>query len=161
MPRTIHSWQRSGRAGIAIGLLLLITLHALHLAAQEKGKPTSPADSVRALETARSQALVHADTTAIARMTGDDFVEISRLGKLRTKAENLRDIASGDLKLTSVKYDSVDVRIYGNVAILRGIANNTGTFRGFPFAGKIWYTRIFVRRDGRWQAVSMQHTPIP
>jgi len=30
--------------------------------------------------------------------------------------------------------------------------------RGFPCAGKIRYTRIFVRRDGRWQAVAMQQT---
>jgi hypothetical protein len=73
----------------------------------------------------------------------------------------MRDIGSGALKLTTVKYDSVTVRIYGDVAILRAIADNTGTYRGFPFAGKIWYTRIFVRRDGRWQAVAMQHTPIP
>jgi len=119
------------------------------------------ADSVRALETARGRALVNADTAAISRMTADDFVEITRLGTLRTKADNMRDLASGALKLTSVKYDSVNVRVYGNVAILRGIADNAGTLRGFPFTGKIWYTRIFVKREGRWQAVAMQHTPIP
>ena len=45
----------------------------------------------------------------------------------------------------SVKHDSLTVRIYGDVAVLRGIADNTGTFRGFPFAGKIRYLRVFVR----------------
>jgi hypothetical protein len=118
-------------------------------------------DSVRALEVRRGQALLRADTTALSRMTADEFVEISRLGTLRTRADNLRDIGSGVLKLTSVKYDSVSVAIFGDVAILRAIADNTGSLRGFPFAGRIWYTRIFVRRDGRWQAVAMQHTPIP
>ena len=48
----------------------------------------------------------------------------------------------------------------GDVAVLRGIADNTGSFRGFGFSGKLWYTRVFVRRDGRWQAVAMQHTLI-
>ena len=57
-----------------------------------------------------------------------------------------------------MNYDSLKVHVYGNVAILRGLANNTGTFRGFPFAGKLRYTRVFVQRDGRWQAVAMQHT---
>jgi hypothetical protein len=98
-------------------------------------------DSVRAAEVARGQALLHADTTALSRMTADEFVEISRLGTLRTKADNMRDIASGALKLTTVRYDSVSVRIYGDVAVLRAIADNTGTMRGFPFAGRIWYTR--------------------
>jgi len=50
------------------------------------------------------------------------------------------------------------VRIYGDVAVLRGIADNSGTFRGFPFSGKVRYTRVFVKRDGRWQAVEMQQT---
>ena len=45
--------------------------------------------------------------------------------------------------------------------LIGAFADNTGTFRGFPFAGKIRYTRISVRRDGRWQAVAMQQTSIP
>ena len=119
---------------------------------------TAAEDSVRTLETARGQALLQADTTALSRLVASEFVEISRLGQVRTRADNIRDIASGDLKLTAVKYDSLTVRIYGDVAVLRGIADNTGTFRGFPFAGRIRYLRIFVRRDGRWQAVAMQQT---
>jgi uncharacterized protein DUF4440 len=119
---------------------------------------TPAEDSVRALEAARGQALLQADTNALSRLVAPEFVEISRLGQVRTRADNIRDIASGDLKLTAVKYDSLTVRIYGEVAVLRGIADNTGTFRGFPFAGRIRYLRIFVRRDGRWQAVAMQQT---
>ncbi|HVH66412.1 MAG TPA: nuclear transport factor 2 family protein [Gemmatimonadales bacterium] len=115
-------------------------------------------DSVRAFESQRAQALLHADTTALARLVADDFVEISRLGTVRTKADNLREIATGVLKLTSVHYDSLSVRIYGDVAVLQGIAENTGSFRGFPFSGKIRYMRVFVRRDGRWRAVAMRQT---
>jgi ketosteroid isomerase-like protein len=118
-------------------------------------------DSVRAAEQARAAALLKADTTAISQLMADDFVEISRLGTLRTKADNLRDIAGGNLKLLTVQYDSTNVRMYGDVAVLRAIANNTGMFHGAPFAGRVWYTRVFVWRDGRWQAVTMQQTPIP
>lgn len=128
------------------------------LAAQDTSHNTPAEDSVRALEAARGQALLQADTNALSRLVAPEFVEISRLGQVRTRADNIRDIASGDLKLTAVKYDSLTVRIYGDVAVLRGIADNTGTFRGFPFAGRIRYLRIFVRRDGRWQAVAMQQT---
>ena len=137
-----------------------LVCHAAGLAAQQPAGATTPEDSVRAAETARGQALLHADTAALSRLVADEFVEISRLGQLRSKADNMRDIASGDLKLTAVKYDSVAVRIYGDVAVLRGIADNAGTFHGFPFSGKIRYSRIFVRRDGRWQAVAMQQTPM-
>ncbi len=133
-----------------------LVVHAAPLAAQAPAAE----DSVRAAEAARGQALLHADTAALSRLVADEFVESSRLGQLRTKVDNMRDIASGDLKLTAVKYDSLAVRIYGDVAVLRGIADNAGTFHGFPFTGKIRYLRIFVRRDGRWQAVAMQQTPM-
>jgi len=108
----------------------------------------------------RREALLAADTVALSRMLAPDFMEISRLGTVRTRADNVRDIASGALHLTSISYDSLNVRVYGDVAVLTGIADNTGTMRGFPFSGRIRYTRVFVRRDGRWQAVLMQQTPI-
>lgn len=139
---------------LIFSLLLFLGSRAASLAAQG----TTPEDSVRAVEMARGQALLRADTVALSRMLADEFVEISRLGTVRTRAANIRDIASGELKLTSLRYDSLTVQIYGEVAVLQGIADNAGTFRGFPFAGKIRYTRIFVRRDGRWQAVAMQQT---
>jgi len=142
----------------SVGTSLLLVLSAVGstLVAQS----ATPEDSVRAVEMSRAQALLRADTAVLSRMVADEFVEISRLGQLRTKADNIRDIGSGDLHLLSVKYDSLAVRVYGDVAVLRGIADNTGTMRGFPFAGKIRYLRIFVRRDGRWQAVAMQQTPL-
>jgi hypothetical protein len=140
---------------------LLLSAHGESLAAQATTIGSTPEDSVRAAENARGQALLHADTVALGRLVADEFIEISRLGTRRTRADNIRDISSGDLKLTSVRYDSLTVRIYGDVALLQGIADNTGSFRGFPFSGKIRYTRIFVRRDGRWQAVAMQQTSMP
>jgi ketosteroid isomerase-like protein len=141
----------------ALAFTLVSGFH-LARAARDAAADSSVQASVCALETARAQALLKADTAALASMIADEFVEISRLGQLRTKADNLRDLTSGALKLTAVNYDSLTVQVYGNVAILRGLANNTGTFRGFPFGGKLRYTRVFVQRDGRWQAVAMQHT---
>src|SRR5712692_8292289 len=155
MFRSPASWRRLSRTGV-----VLLLVHA-PLAAQEPARGSPPEDAVCAVELARAQALLRADTAALSRMVAEEFVEISRLGQLRTKADNIRDIASGELRLTSVKYDSLTERIYGDVAVLRGIADNAGTFRGFPFSGKIRYMRIFVRRDGRWQAVAMQQTALP
>lgn len=159
MSRTTASRQRFGRNSVT-ALLLFLSVPAARLVAQGKAGGSTAEDSVRALESTRRQALLRADTTTLSRLVADEFIEISRLGKLRTRADNIREIASGDLRITSVKYDSLTVRIYGDVAILRGVAYNTGTFFGTPFSGALRYTRIFVRRDGRWQAVAMQHTPV-
>src|SRR5437867_9324541 len=100
---------------------LAVTAAVMRLEAQA----SSVEDSVRALESQRAQALLKADTVALSRLVADDFVEISRLGTLRTKADNMREIGSGTLKLSSVRYDSLAVRTYGDVAVLPGIADNT------------------------------------
>ncbi len=138
-------------------LALLLLGGATRLAGQGTG---SVQDSVRALEQARAQALLRADTTALGRMVAPGFVEVSRLGTLRTRADNIGEIASGALKLTSIRYDSTQVHLYGDVAVLTAISENAGVFHGMPFTGRVRYTRIFVRGPGGWQAVLMQQTPM-
>src|SRR5438552_13200353 len=116
---------------LAIGLLVM---SAASLQAQAE-------DSVRAVEMNRRQALLAADTVALSRMLAPDFSEISRFGAVRTRADNIRDIASGDLHLTSINYDSLTVRIYGDVAVLSSITYNSGTHNGYYFCGEYHYTR--------------------
>lgn len=146
-------------AAVALAALLLVAGSA-DLRAQANAPGSTAEDSVRAVELARGQALLRADTVALSRMVADEFTEVSRLGTLRTRAANLREIAAGVLRLTSVRYDSLTVRLYGDVAVLQGIADNAGSYGGMPFSGRIRYTRVFVRRDGRWQAVTMQQTTV-
>src|ERR1051325_2426756 len=136
-----------------------MTRVVLLLAGEGTGPLPAPAEGfVKGAAAARREALLSADPVALSRLLAPDFIEISRLGTLRTRADNIRDIASGALHLSSINYDSLSVRLYGDVAVLTGIADNTGTMRGFPFSGKIRYTRVFIRKDGRWQAVLMQQT---
>ena len=84
---------------------------------------------MRAMEFSWARALLRADTLTLSRMIADEFIEISRLGSLRTKTDNIRDLGSGDLRLTSATRDSLAVRIYGDVAVVRGVANNAGSIR--------------------------------
>ena len=94
-------------------------------AARSQGAPRTAEDSVRAAELDRKRALLSADTVLLSRLTGSEFYEVNRLGLIRTRATNMQEISSGALKLQSVNYDSLLVRIYDNVAILTGIADNT------------------------------------
>jgi ketosteroid isomerase-like protein len=146
-----------GKIAVALACCCLRISHAV---AQATPSPVAE-DSLRALEEARGQALLRGDTVALSRMTAAEFNELTRFGTVRSRADNLRDVSSGMLRLVSIRFDSLSVRIYGDVAILQGITDNQGTMAGVAFSGRIRYTRVFVRRDGRWQAVTMQHTPMP
>ncbi len=156
MERVTTIWNRAGR--VAVMLMAGMNVGCASLPSPPPTANSSDEEAVRAMETKRGQALLKADTTALSAMVADDFIEVSRFGQIRTKADNMRDITSGALKLLTVKYEDMTVRLYGRVAVLTAVADNTGAFRGNPFSGKIRYTRIFVRRDGGWQAVEMQQT---
>jgi uncharacterized protein (TIGR02246 family) len=153
----LQNFVRRAISRAVVAPLLILAVDETRGVAQDR---RAEEDAIRALESRRAEALLKGDTKALAEMVADDFVEISRLGQVRTRADNIRDITSGDLKLTSVKYDDQQVRVYGDVAVLTAVADNVGTARGLPFTGKVRFTRIFVRRDGRWQAVLMQQTSI-
>lgn len=159
MALTIAQHLRSVAAALIVQVLFGVALS--EAVAQDKAPATTPEDAVRTAEFSRREALLDANTTALSTIIADEFVEISRFGQIRSKADNLRDIASGALKLLTVNYEDLAVRVYGDVAVLTGVADNTGTLRGTPFSGKVRYTRVFVRRDARWQAVLMQQTSMP
>jgi hypothetical protein len=124
--------------------------------------PTGAAgiESVKAAELARRDALLAADTVALSKLVAAEFYEVSRFGTIRPRMANMREVSTGALKLTDIKYDSATVQLHGDIAIYTAIADNVGTFQGQPFTGKIRLTRVFVWRDGRWQAVAMHQTPM-
>lgn len=93
---------------------LVIFLHgvapaALH--AQRAGDNAGREESVRIAELARRDALLAADTVALSRLVATEFYEISRVGLVRPRAANMREIATGTLKLLTVNYDSTTVHL--------------------------------------------------
>ncbi len=165
--RATRCVRLSPRLAVAWAALALAGAQGLHaqpgqfvVNADGRADTSARANQIRAAEMSIRDALLSSDTVALSRLHATEFVEISVLGTLRTWAENMRDVATGDLQLLTIKYDSLDVRVYGDVGILTSIVNRTGTYLAKPFATRIWYTRVFVWRDGRWQTVMVQQTPI-
>ena len=50
------------------------------------------------------------------------------------------------------------VRLYGNTAVVTARAEVRGRDLGEEFNGPYRYTRVWVKRNGRWQTVSYQAT---
>jgi ketosteroid isomerase-like protein len=46
------------------------------------------------------------------------------------------------------------------VAVYTARGHNKGWFDGKPFDREVRFTRVYARRDGRWQCVAAQYTPI-
>jgi len=80
-------------------------------------------------------------------VTGDDGVKTSR-------EELLANFERGETIYESTSYDDVSVKIYGSVAIISGRGTVKGRRKNVPFHTQYFSTNVFVKRDGRWQAVA-------
>lgn len=57
--------------------------------------------------------------------------------------------------------DDVSVMLFGDAAVVRGRTVCSGRFNGEPFDVRIRFTDVFVKRNGRWQAVASHASPLP
>ena len=99
-------------------------------------------------------AFMNADVEWYREHLADDFVCIESDGSLLNKDQFLGNAAKGpDVK--DYKLHDVDVRIYGNVALVQA----TGSWIGKDDRkGISRYTDVYVRSDGGWKTVSAQIT---
>jgi ketosteroid isomerase-like protein len=117
-------------------------------------------EQIRALEAARNDAIVHGDAAALERMTSDDYTFITLRGELRTKAEIVKGFATGAFKYESREISDLNIRVYGNAAVVTGRSTQKGVENGKDYSGDYWFTRVYVKESGRWLTVALQTTLI-
>ena len=112
------------------------------------------------LEMDRAVAVVKGDIATLDKYTSDDYVLINMNGHMAGKSEMIEGFKSGASKLTSEELSDLKVRVYGNTAVVTGKADVKGTLGGADATGQILFTRVYVKKDGRWQSTSLQQTRV-
>jgi ketosteroid isomerase-like protein len=150
-------------------LLLCFLLATMPAFSAQHGAPRSKSFSVDAgeqeiireivdIERQTKEATLRRDADFPLRMLADDYVAISPLGQITTKKEAISARRSGQLRYDNIDVSDMVVRLYGDTAIVTARADVKGHQLGEDFSGPYRYTRVWVRRTGRWQAVSYQAT---
>jgi ketosteroid isomerase-like protein len=117
-------------------------------------------EQLKKLEMERAAAVVKGDTATLDKQTSDDYVLISMTGRMADKSQMLDGFKSGQSKLTSNELSDLKVRVYGDAAVVTGKADVKGTLGGQDATGQVLFTRVYVKKGGRWQSVSLQQTRI-
>jgi uncharacterized protein (TIGR02246 family) len=110
--------------------------------------------TIRRLDRERSQAIVRGDTATLERIYADDYSAVGTSGAVRNKAQAIADNKSGALKIESQSFDNVNVRVYGDTAVITGVATQKGRDKGKDISGQIRFTRVYVKRNGQWRIVA-------
>jgi ketosteroid isomerase-like protein len=112
------------------------------------------------LEHQRASAVVHRDTDFLDKITASDSIRITPTGALETKAQLLSQLTSGSVTYSAIDVDQLSVNVYGATAVVTGRSAVRGQRDGKPFQGTWRFSRVWIRKEGRWQEVLFQLTQI-
>ena len=142
-------------------LLLACLLHPFGFVSGQRANFSSTSEQeIRALEEERNQAILKGDAAALERMTADDYTFITLRGELRTKSEIVKGFQSGSFKYDSRTISELNVRVYGDAAIVTGRSTQKGSENGKDYSGDYRWTRVYVKQTGRWVTVALQTTRV-
>jgi ketosteroid isomerase-like protein len=117
-------------------------------------------ETFAAVEDAFTRAIVSNDVAKIAACMTDDWVLVtSEVGPVN-RSDFLQTIKSGVLAHDTMTMAIQRVKVYGDVAVVTGRGQNTGTFRGRPIRADEWITDVFTRIEGEWRCALTHLTPV-
>ena len=133
---------------------------ALTAAVSARGQAASVEEQLKKAEKDRAAAVVKGDLATLEGLTSDDYIFINANGQLSDKAATMNNIKTGNIKITSNEVSDMKVRVYGDTAVVTGKSTAKGTIGGRELKGPIMFTRVYVKKGGKWQSVAFQQTPI-
>lgn len=146
---------------LARTLLPLLLASALTASVTAQEAPLSVADTLKTQAIAWDDAIVHKRRQAIEANMAPEFLHIGEDGALSNHAAFLDALLSEHLSIEPYAMDALQVRVFGDAALLTGTTRMRGTWRGKPFASHYRFTDTYIRRNGAWKVVQVQITALP
>lgn len=116
--------------------------------------------SLMQMERDWNNALLAKDYKTLGRIMADDWIAIDYRGLTVTKAESIAELKSGESSNQSVELGEMNVRVFGNTAIVMGSDTEKSEYHGKDSSGRYAWMDVFVKRSGRWQVVATETTKI-
>jgi hypothetical protein len=117
--------------------------------------------TVRAAEQARFTAMVNRDFGALDSLLAEELAYTHTSGVRDTKGSLLEALRSRRLAYDSIVPATVQIRLYGEMAVGTGDARVQARADGAVRRLHIRFTEAYVHRAGRWELVAWESTLVP
>ena len=136
-------------------MTLALTLLAFALAPQQNQDAPDIKELMR-LASVWNEAHEKGDATALERVWAEDIeVTVPRM-PVMSRADALTFARSGRMKFQRYETSDLKVRVYGDAAVVSGRLQRTRTLDGKRIDDDWRFTKVYVRREQRWQVVAFQ-----
>ena len=141
--------------------LALVLGSALLQRPTNKPPQTTDIEELAHLEAAWNEAYLRGDADAVERLCADDLIVTMSDMPVLTKAASIRILRSGRVKFKRYATSDVDIRVYDNAAVITGRLERTREAQGHE-ADDAWrFTKVYIRRDGKWHVVAWHASTAP
>ncbi len=114
-------------------------------------------EEIIALEDQRIEAMVKGDVEALGRILADDLIYTHTTARIDTKASFIEAVKTGKSNYKSVERKDVEVRQFGDTAVVTGHAK----FHVGDNKFEARFIDVYAKRDNAWQMVAWQSTRLP
>ena len=111
---------------------------------------------LEALEREWSAAVVKGDPLPLEKILSEDCTLTGPDGSVLTKSQAIEGVRSGDFKFESLDPGRMQVRIYGDAAVVTGGGEVKGRYKDQDLSGTQRWTDTFIKRSSGWQCVASQ-----
>lgn len=112
-------------------------------------------ESLQVLQQVLAKAWVAGDRATIERVIAPDWTTTGPDGSVRTRKQVLSEVFETRVhRIQRMTIDEVEVRPFGDAAVVSGRTHALGEFNGQSYNVRIRFTDVFIKRRGEWQAVA-------
>ena len=111
------------------------------------------------LEAAWNDAHMKGDAAVLAQLWEDSLlVTVPGMAPMN-KTDSLAVWRSGQFKFDKYQTSEVDIRIYGDAAVVTGRLLRTRTFNGRTADDNWRFTKMYIKQRGQWKVVAYHASP--
>ena len=116
-------------------------------------------EELKGLEREVAEAAARGDLAMMERVLADDFVGIEANGQQLTRAQVLDRFHLPDYEVQTLRHEDIRVHVFGDCAVATATTVLEARYKGQEIRGRFPYTRVWLKRAGKWQAVFTQSAP--
>jgi hypothetical protein len=99
------------------------------------------------------------------RIVAEDFLITGSNGKVLNKAQKRANVVADYTEpspeaIFKIEEQSAQVRVFDKTAISTGYIIENYTYKGTKINDRVYFTNVYLKRNGRWQVVASQFTRV-
>ncbi|HEX6430209.1 MAG TPA: nuclear transport factor 2 family protein [Niastella sp.] len=107
-----------------------------------------------------NKAVISNKVDEIKKCVTEDWVLVDSQGGIIPQEGFFRVLEQGLLSHNTMTKQILRVKVYGDIALVTGRGQNTGSWQGQPLEADEWITDVYKKENDRWLCVLTHLTPV-